>query len=147
MAGDFPTTSWLRRHWWNMKNRCEDPKNTFFHRYDGRGIAVCAEWQRFGAFFAWAITNGWRRGLTIDRIDNDKGYSPENCRWVTNRENARNRSFYNAKTVTVRGMSKSYSAWAKHLGLSRKAVTRRLQLGWTVEQAVTTPKQKPWGNP
>ena len=77
----------------SMHNRCEDPKNQAYERYGGRGITVCSEWSidNFENYMSWALANGWEKGLEIDRIDNDKGYSPENCRIVTAKDNSRNR--------------------------------------------------------
>lgn len=82
----------LYRVWESMKQRCKSSKHPSFHRYGGRGIAVCEEWQKFEPFGAWALLNGYQDNLQIDRIDNDRGYSPDNCRFVTAKENMANRS-------------------------------------------------------
>jgi hypothetical protein len=72
-----------------MKDRCHNPKSKYWSRYGGRGIKVFAEWRNdFSAFRDWALGNGYQKDLTIDRIDNDKGYSPSNCQWITREENA-----------------------------------------------------------
>jgi hypothetical protein len=75
-----------------MRARCRIPTATYFRRYGGRGISVCAEWASFEAFRDWALASGYADDLEIDRRDNDGDYTPENCRWVTHVENSRNRS-------------------------------------------------------
>ncbi len=76
-----------------MHDRCENEHHPAYKDYGGRGISVCDEWSmsNVSEFISWAKNNGWRKGLEIDRIDNDKGYYPSNCRFVTRQENSRNR--------------------------------------------------------
>lgn len=80
----------LYRIWSSMKTRCSNPKAINFHRYGGRGISFTDEWVNFTPFKLWAESNGYTEDLTLDRVDNSRGYSPENCRWVTNAENCQN---------------------------------------------------------
>ncbi len=85
-------SSKLYKVWAGMKTRCYNSKFKYYKNYGGRGITVCKEWiGNFGAFQDWALSHGYAEGLTIDRIDNDKGYSPDNCRWVTMKEQRHNR--------------------------------------------------------
>lgn len=80
----------LYHSWRNMKQRCNNPKHPKYKRYGGRGIKICKEWQDdIVCFMNWANKNGYKEGLTIDRIDNDGDYCPENCRWVTMADNSR----------------------------------------------------------
>ena len=74
-----------------MRARCNNPNHSRYKDYGGRGIRICAEWNRFDAFREWALINGYREDLTLDRMDNDKGYEPSNCRWATYKEQRHNR--------------------------------------------------------
>jgi hypothetical protein len=82
----------LYRVWDGMKARCDRPSHPRYERYGGRGIGICEEWRKFETFAAWALSNGYRDDLQIDRTDNEQGYSPANCRFVTAKENMANRS-------------------------------------------------------
>ena len=82
----------LYQTWSDMKQRCNNKKNAFYYRYGGRGIRVCEEWLTFEPFMEWALANGYREDLTIDRIDNDGNYCPDNCKWSTQREQSMNKT-------------------------------------------------------
>lgn len=89
MKGD---NAGIYNSWQNMKQRCNNPKHPKYSNYGGRGITVCPEWLNIVTFKKWALEHGYKPGLTVDRIDNDKGYSPDNCRWVSVSENSRKKS-------------------------------------------------------
>lgn len=78
--------------WTNMKSRCNNPKHPKYYRYGGRGIKVCEEFRTASGFIKWALKNGWSAGLSIDRVDNDGDYTPNNCKWISVSENSRKKS-------------------------------------------------------
>lgn len=78
--------------WQNMKARCLNPNNSKFHRYGGRGIVICEEWLVSSVFAQWALSNGWQKGLTLDRKNNDGNYEPSNCQWIIQGRNSRKKS-------------------------------------------------------
>lgn len=122
--------------WKNMLGRCENKQHVSYKFYGGRGITVCEVWKTFQPFYEWAIANGYADNLTIDRINNNEGYSPSNCRWVTAKTNERNRN--NNRRITLNGETRCVSDWAERLGISPQALTERLDSGaWTVEEALT----------
>lgn len=125
----------LYSRWIGIKNRCYNKNCLFFKDYGGRGIEVCDDWKDdFMAFRDWALNNGYREDLTIDRIDNNKGYSPENCRWVTIKEQTRNRR----SNIYVRG--KCLTDYCSDYGLSFSRVASRVKSGWDIETAIKCPK-------
>ena len=90
-----------------MKQRCYNPKNHSYKRYGGRGITICDEWLNdTNAFIKWALENGYADNLTIDRINNDKGYCPENCQWISRKENTRKRHKDNAPKAIAKAEAK-----------------------------------------
>lgn len=111
----------LNAIWRSMKRRCNNPSNASYQRYGERGIRVCTEWNNFEAFYNWAVANGWHNGLSIDRIDNSRGYSPDNCRFVPRKEQARNRT--TNVPITVNGITKLQIEWANTLGVSNSAIS------------------------
>lgn len=122
--------------WCNMITRTTNPKGTAYHRYGGRGVKMCEEWRNnFEAFRDWALANGYTEELTIDRIDNDGGYEPDNCRWVPWSEQFNHRS--NTKLITYHGETLSISQWAEKLNISKTMLYQRIKAGWPVERALT----------
>lgn len=126
--------------WGTMLGRCSRPSHNRYHLYGGKGIKVCPEWHQFENFFAWASTHGYRRGLTIDRIDNSKGYGPANCRVVDFQTQARNTS--NNRIISAFNKSQCLSAWAEDTGITREAIAQRLKAGWEEEKALTLPSRR-----
>ena len=101
-----------------MKNRCINTNRHNYHRYGGRGINVCEEWSDdINMFVKWSLDNGYKQGLQLDRIDNNKGYSPKNCRWVTPKENANNRE--------VNGMTRGSSKAVSSRSAAAESATRQ----------------------
>ena len=124
--------------WYGMKYRCTCPKSRSYKDYGGRGITVCSEWlDNDKAFIEWAFLNGYKPGLTLDRIDNSKGYSPENCRWTT-RSVQQNNTRKN-RSITLCGETHNYSEWARILGISKAAFGRRLNSGWNEDRILNEP--------
>lgn len=121
----------------NMKQRCYNSKCPNYKNYGARGIEVCSEWLlNKKAFFDWAIKNGYKEGLTIDRIDNDKGYSPENCRWVNMIVQGNNRrvNCY----ITYKGETKTLAKWSRIYKINYKLLQMRLyKYKWDFEKAVS----------
>ena len=115
----------------SMKGRCNNPNDRSYHNYGGRGISVCKEWNTFEAFQKWALGNGYSESLWIDRIDNDKGYSPDNCRWSTPKEQQNNKR--TCRYITIDGVTKSLTMWAEEAGINPSTLKRRIELGWEKE--------------
>lgn len=118
--GLYRENSRLFNVWQTMKSRCENANRDNYARYGGRGIMVCEEWQTAENFVKWALDNGYEKGLQLDRIDNAKGYSPENCRFVTASVNSRNRR--NTKFLTLKGETKCVAEWSEILGVSQYTI-------------------------
>lgn len=114
--------------WSAMKRRCLNPNVDRYKSYGGRGITICDEWiNDFQAFCDWAIANGYRDGLSIDRIDNDGDYCPENCRWITMAEQAGNKS--STILVEINGESKTLVEWSHITGILYGTLYRRYLRG------------------
>lgn len=126
----------LYKIWIGMKNRCHNPEADNYKDYGGRGIAVCEEWRHsYLTFSTWAKQNGYADNLSIDRIDNDKGYSPDNCRWV-NRFVQGNNKRSNA-VFTIDGETKTVTQWARIYGINPITVFSRLYKGMDIVEALT----------
>ncbi len=128
--------------WKAMKQRCENPKCSSWDNYGARGIRVCSEWQVYDVFEKWALENGYREGLTIDRIDVDSGYSPGNCRFATRRVQQQNRRVNHH--VTAWGETKCLEEWGRdhRVIVSANTLRARITAGMKPELAMTTGKLK-----
>lgn len=130
----------LYRRWSNMHERCRSDSKRVKRNYKDRGITVCEEWSHFEPFYEWAQKNKFTSDLELDRIDNNSGYSPENCRWATRKQQARNTSVN--RLVCYNGEEKLVIEWAEEYNISEELLRSRLfKLGWSMERALKTPVQ------
>lgn len=122
--------------WCGVKKRCNNPKCKNYNRYGGSGISICEEWNNnFMAFYEWSMKNGYKDSLTIDRIDSSKGYSPENCRWATRKEQNNNRR--NNLKISYQGRTQTLKQWCDELNLKYELVRSRIKdSGMTFEEAI-----------
>lgn len=125
----------LYKIWLGMKARCNNENVECYSRYGGRGIKVCEEWNSsFEPFEKWALENGYNTKMTIDRIDNEKGYSPTNCRWLTNKEQCNNRRTTNK--IMFKGKEMSLMQIHETTGVSYDILRRRYRKGIRDESIV-----------
>ena len=122
------------RKWASMKQRCLNPSDKRYHDYGGRGITICKRWLKFENFYE--DMGDAPEGKSLDRIDNDKGYSPDNCRWATYSEQQRNSR--NNIVVTYRGETKPLIDWAEQLNIKYSCLAARIKRGWPVERAMSS---------
>jgi hypothetical protein len=128
----------IYKSWHGMKSRCQNPNHSSYYKYGGRGIKVCDKWETFPPFLE---DMGKRpKGYSLDRIDNDGDYTPENCKWSTPKEQARNgrhNRFY-----TIDGITKSRPEWCEIYGMNVSTFRHRVRIGWDVKDALMTPPAK-----
>lgn len=121
--------------WHGMRSRCLCPTNNRYKNYGGRGIKICPAWDDYLTFYRWGIANGYKKGLSIDRIDVDGDYCPENCRWADN--NIQNRNKTTTRYLEYNGKRQSLQDWSEELNIHRVLLTRRLDVfGWSVGEAL-----------
>lgn len=125
--------------WTGIKTRCRNPNCASFVNYGARGIDLCAEWDDYSRFMSWAIHNGYNDELSIDRIDNQTGYCPSNCRWVTRHVQSNNKR--NNRLFTINGVTRTLKEWAVEYGMNYKLVHRRIQSGWDIQRALKQTNQ------
>ena len=125
----------LRYTYENMKARCYNKKCNGYKHYGGRGIEVCKEWlEDFENFYNWAINNGYKDGLTIERINVDGNYEPNNCKWADFHEQMNNRS--NTIKLEYNGITKSLTDWAREYNIEIVTLRTRINRGWPIERAL-----------
>lgn len=134
----------IKHHQWNtrlykiyhaIKQRCYNNNHTAYKNYGKRGITICDEWLRdFQAFYNWSISNGYKEGLTIDRIDVNGNYEPSNCRWATRKEQQNNRR--NTIYLTYNNKTQSISQWADELGIKANTIRTRYFQGWNYKECL-----------
>ena len=128
----------IYRIWSLMKERCYNEKRKDYNNYGGRGIKVCNEWLDSSTFIDWSLNNGYEDDLTLDRIDNNGDYCPQNCRWITAKEQGANKR--NNRFITHNDITKTITQWANDNGLSYYVLKKRIDvLGWSFERAITEP--------
>ena len=123
--------------WWEMRERCTNPKHPAWRDYGGRGLTVCKRWLKVENFVADMEDSYPGKGYELDREDNESGYSPSNCRWVTRTENVNNRR--NTAYLTCGSTTKPVGDWAREYGIPRNTLYMRVfRYGWSVRKALST---------
>lgn len=127
----------LKHRYFHIKSRCYNPNDKAYHNYGGRGIRMCDEWLNdINSFIEWALSHGYKKELAIDRKENNGDYSPDNCRFITLKENNQNRR--STKFFTYQGETLNLMQWCEKLGLSYNTVLMRIRRGWSFEKAIST---------
>lgn len=133
------SNSRIYRIYRKMLNRCYREQDESYKYYGAEGVRVCDEWRNDPAeFIKWAMDNGYDDKLTIDRINTDGNYEPNNCRWITMHEQCLNRK--SNVYLEYRGEIKTISEWAETLNMNRHLIDDRLKRGWTVDDTLSLPK-------
>lgn len=130
----------LHNIWVGIRYRCLNTKSKVYKDYGGRGIKICKEWDDFFAFQEWSFLNGYSENLSIDRIDNNGDYSPENCRWVTMKVQGQNRR--NSRLLTYHGETHTYSEWSEKTGVGWKTIEDRVRRNVPEEQLFAKTNKK-----
>jgi hypothetical protein len=126
--------------WHGIVERCTNQNYHHFNDYGGRGITICSEWKNFENFFEWNKSlgnDGYKKGLSIDRINNNDGYFPDNCHWATATVQGRNKR--NNVLITIDGVTKPVSEWAEFYQINRYLIYNRLRNGWKSDKGLFIP--------
>lgn len=122
--------------WSGMKKRCYAESNRAYKWYGALGIIICAEWLNdFAAFYNWALKTGYAEGLTIERSDSSGNYSPDNCKWIPQSEQPKNRR--SCYKIEYQGMVKTLADWCRYLDLDYMLIYQRIAVGWPFEDAIS----------
>ena len=127
----------LYKVWTSIKQRCLNKKAQAYEHYGARRITIAKEWLDFEIFRKWALNNGYKRGLSIDRIDVNGNYEPFNCRWATIKEQSNNRRTNHI--VEWNGKSKTLKEWSETLNINYNTLRKRFRIGWSVDEVFSTP--------
>lgn len=120
--------------WKGMRKRCNCPYRKEYKDYGAKGIRVCAEWDEYPVFREWAMANGYSDDLTIDRIDPQKDYTPQNCMWITKSEQSSNKR--NSIKITYNGETRTVSQWAEKYGFKRGRLYDLIRRGTNPQEAL-----------
>lgn len=131
----------LYKSWAAMKRRCDFPDPLHKKYYADKGITYCEEWKDFLPFMKWALNNGYVEGYTIERIDNEKGYFPENCKWIPASEQCLNKT--NKSHLIIDDVDKSYTEWGREYGLRENTIRMRVKYGWSGKDLLK-PVERKW---
>ena len=127
--------------WRGMKQRCYNENHQAFNHYGGRGIEICSEWlEEPSIFYNWAYVNGYGEGMSIERINNNEGYSPGNCKFIPMSGQSMHRRTNNY--IEINNETKTLGEWCKEYNIKRSTASSRIQRGWSPEKAITTPVGK-----
>lgn len=130
----------IYKTWTGIKRRCHNPNEKAYKYYGARGITICDKWKNnFQAFYDDMLPT-WSPGLSIERIDVNQGYSPENCTWITLAEQKRNMT--TNKKIEYKGEVRCLAEWSEITGINIKRISNRLIEGWSIEDTLTTPVRK-----
>lgn len=127
----------LYKIWVEIRRRCNNSKCERYKDYGGRGIKICDEWNDYSCFKDWVLSHGYTDELSIDRIDNDGNYEPDNCRWATDIEQANNKR--NSRFITYNNQTHTLSEWSRIVGIKQSILWKRLNRGWDLDKALHTP--------
>lgn len=129
--------------WKTMRQRCNNPNCSDYQWYGKLGVRVCDEWSDFANFRAWAIQNGYKKGLTIDRENGNGDYCPKNCHWITIQEQQKNKK--NVLYISIDGERRTVKEICEKYGITTQMFYDRKHKGWSIERIINTPKVKTGG--